>query len=380
MKKILATALLAASVVSAAETTPPPAVSFTPYGLSQFRLRYDITTISANDKKSTTGNYSNRIAYKFGVNVKAGDQTTFQFEIGNDWFSTEEVTNIDNATKEIGAFTRYRPYVHLASVNWNPGYMHIMTGIIPIKGTPMLDLIGRSIDTQRKNYTEAGHISWGISTDNSLIGLNAGVPILKDAFKLGVEFTTAMLESRKATAKIDDFRSNASAVALMLGVPMTAGSVTINPQFLVTPSRNLTVDSLSGTKHRDPELAGGLDFLFKFNEAASMNAGVGAAHITNKNSKTGTTPEYKRTGINAAAGTAIKMGPGKLNFDFVISFNKDSMKKDSMEVYPFVDLKYGWNVNKFFTLMPRIRGFWYIYPNETVKTMIRPEIIFTGAF
>jgi hypothetical protein len=380
MKKILATALLAASVVSAAETTQAPAVSFTPYGLSQFRLRYDITTVSANDKKTTTGVYSNRLGAKFGVNVKAGDQTTFQFEIGNDWASTEEVTNIDDATKEIGVFKRYRPYVHLASVNWNPGYMHIMTGIIPIKGTPMLDLIGRSIDKHQKNYAEAGHVNWAITTDNSLIGLNAGVPIFKDAFKLGVEFTTAVLESRKATAFTGDSRTNASAVTMMLGVPMTAGGVTINPQVLMTPSRNLSVDSISGTKNRDPELAGGLDLLFKFSEAASMNAGFGAAHITNKNSKTGTTPEYRRTGINAAAGTAIKMGPGKFTFDFIISFNKDSMKKDSLEVYPFVDLKYGWNVNKYFSLMPRMRGFWYIYPNETVKTMIRPEIIFTGAF
>ncbi len=379
MKNILATALLAASVVSAAETAPPPAVSFTPYGLSQFRFRYDITTVNANDKKATTGNYYNRLGYKFGVNVKAGDQTTFQFEIGNDWASTEEVTNIDDATKEAGVFKRYRPYVHLASVKWNPGYMHIMTGIIPIKGTPMLDLIGRSIDKHQKNYAEAAHTSWAISTDNSLIGLNAGVPILKDAFKLGVEFTTAMLESRKATSQVDEFRSNASAVALMLGVPMTAGGVTINPQFFVTPSRNLSVDP-DGKKNRDPELAGGLNFLFKFSDAASMNTGIGAARISNKNSRSDTIPEYKRTGVNATAGTAIKIGPGKLNFDFQISFNNDSKKKDSLEVYPFVDLKYGWNVNKHFTLMPRMRGFWYIYPNEKVKSLVRPEIIFAGSF
>jgi hypothetical protein len=379
MKKILATALLAASVLSAAETTAPLVVSFTPYGLSQFRLRYDITTVNAKSTKISTGNYTNRLGYKFGVNVKAGDQTSFQFEIGNDWGSTEEVTNIDEVTNESGVYKKYRPYVHLASVNWNPGYMHVMTGIIPIKGSSMLDLIGRSIDKHKKNYAEAAHTNWTITTNNSLIGLNAGVPILKDDFKFGIELTTAMLESRKAKDTAGEFRSNASAIALLLGLPMSAGNVTINPQFIVTPSRNLSVEP-DGKKNRDPEFGAGLDFLFKFNDIASMNAGIGAAHISNKNTKNATTPEYKRTGVNAAAGTAIKMGPGKLNFDFIISFNKDSMKKDSLEVYPFVDLKYGWNVNKYFTLMPRFRSYWYIYPDERVKTILRPEIIFNGSF
>ncbi|HEX2959673.1 MAG TPA: hypothetical protein VHO70_22745 [Chitinispirillaceae bacterium] len=373
MNNILVAVLLAASVVSAAETTQAPAVSFTPYGLSQFRFRYDITSTSRNNTTTSTGNYSNRLGYKFGVTIKAGDQTTFQFEIGNDWTNTEEVTG------DSGVYKMYRPYVHLASVNWNPGYMHIMTGIIPIKNTPMLDLIGRSIDRHKKNYAQAGHINWSITTDNSLIGLNAGAPILSDDFKLGIEFTTAVLESRPAKASVDDFRTNASAVALMLGVPMSTGGVTINPQFIVTPGRNYS-EKNDATKNRDPEIGGGLDFLFKLSDNATLNTGIGAAHISNKNSRDSITPEYRRTGVNAAAGTAIKLGPGKLNLDFVISFNKDSMKKDSLEIYPFVDLKYGWNVNKYFTIMPRFRGFWFIYPDETVKTLIRPEIIFTGSF
>jgi hypothetical protein len=373
MYRTLAAVLITASVIGATETDQASPLSFTPYGLSQFRLRYDFNINNKNDTIAKSGNYSNRIAYKFGVNIKADDQTTFNFEIGNDWASTEEVTG------DSGVYKQYKPYVHLAAVNWDPGYMHIRTGIIPVKGTALLDLIGRSIDKNKKNYGEAGHINWAITTDNSLIGLNTGVPILKDDFKLGIEFTTVVLESRKVAAVVDGFRRNASSVALFFNVPMSAGGLSLNPQLIITPSSNLSTDP-DGKKHRDPEIGGGLDANYKINDAALITAGFGIAHISNENSRTGTTAEYDRTGINATVGTVIKLGPGKLNFDFNISFNDDSKKEDSLQMFPFIDLKYGWSINKYFSIMPRIRGFWYIYPDDRINTLLRPEIIFTGSF
>ena len=56
------------------------------------------------------------------------------------------------------------------------------------------------------------------------------------------------------------------------------------------------------------------------------------------------------------------------------------------DVYPFLDFKYGWAVNKNFVICPRIRFFMgesqaatAIRPYDTRLTT-RPELIFTGVF
>jgi hypothetical protein len=369
MNRILSSILVVIPFFLSVAEEKAPAISFTPFGLSEFRLRYDYFK---NDTLNHTGYYSNRIAYKFGVAVKAGDQTDFLFEIGNDWASTEEVTGNGGKYKE------YKPYVHLASMNWNPGYLHLSTGIITVKGSPMLDLIGNSIDGGKRKYDYAGQINWTLITDNSLIGLNLGAPLTKGDFKIGVEFLTAVIEQRKLTPLTKDAKINASAITLMLGVPMSAGGLTLNPQFLIIPSRNLKIVA-DGEKKRDPEIAGGLDVNYKVNPGLSFRAGFGVAHLSNENSGDSTN-QYDRTGTNWAVGTVIKAGPGKIKCDFVISYNSDSEKNDSTNVYPFVDLKYIWGINKYFSITPRLRGFWYFYPDDHMDRFIRPEIIFTGEF
>jgi hypothetical protein len=164
----------------------------------------------------------------------------------------------------------------------------------------------------------------------------------------------------------------------MLGVPMSTGGLTLNPQFLIIPSRNLKIVA-DGEKKRDPEIAGGLDVNYKVNPGLSFRAGFGVAHLSNENSGDSTN-QYDRTGTNWAVGTVIKAGPGKIKCDFVISYNSDSEKNDSTNVYPFVDLKYIWGINKYFSITPRLRGFWYFYPDDHMDRFIRPEIIFTGEF
>jgi hypothetical protein len=57
-------------------------------------------------------------------------------------------------------------------------------------------------------------------------------------------------------------------------------------------------------------------------------------------------------------------------------------KVDSTQViYPFVDLKYSWAVNKNFTIMPRTRMFFTIPEVKyDMKLQVRPEIILFGTF
>ena len=60
------------------------------------------------------------------------------------------------------------------------------------------------------------------------------------------------------------------------------------------------------------------------------------------------------------------------------------MIPDSRVFFPFVDLKYGWEVNKNFTIMPRTRLFFTRMAKNDPAVMTKfaawPEILIFGTF
>ena len=364
--------MIATFFVTSFAQEKPDGISFTPYGMAMYRLRYNVVRNNDDGNITQSGNYSNRIAYKLGLKVKANEQVSFQFEAGNDSYSTEEVTAVPNN------FNNLHPWFSMAYVNWDPGYMHIAAGIIPVQGSSMLDLIGVSL-LKDKNYAQAAHIAWGVVTNFSVYGLKAGAPITRSDFKLGFDFLTTVLEQRSIPAETRNFRFNGSAVSFIAELPMKYAGLSILPQFMITPSRNFSQDA-DGDKERDMEIAGGMELGYKVSDHITTHAGIGVAKISNHNSKADTVKAYIRRGINFTCGTAMKVGPGKLLFDFNLSSNEDLEKKESKEIYPFIDLKYGWGLNKHFTIMPRVRCYWYNLPENQHNIMTWPELIFTGSF
>ena len=75
----------------------------------------------------------------------------------------------------------------------------------------------------------------------------------------------------------------------------------------------------------------------------------------------------------------IKLGSGKLDIELRIGSQEDKELDDNLTLYPFVDLKYGWAVNKYFVITPRVRLFVSAAENNTTIAT-RPEIMFTGSF
>jgi hypothetical protein len=351
-----------------------PAVStstITWSGMAMLRLREEITSNQYKtgvDSNRAVGTY--QLGYKFGAKIKPNDQVLIQFDIGNNWYST------DNVTGKLSGDTLYTPSFSLAYAQWDPGYMHILAGIIPVKGSAMMDLIGVSLHFN-KSYKKAGHIPWGVYSNFSQTGLKIGMPIMKDAFKLDFDFTAAMIEYRSAAYKADGWKFNCSALELLFDVPMSIAGATIKPQLCLIPNRSYN----SSTNKSDMEAGAGIDLGYKVNNNVNLRAGFGYAHNSNTNSHEGS-KNFDRTGLNSNIGTTIGMGPGKFDFDFNLSTEKDEKDTDVNDVYPFVDIKYAYNgLNKNFIITPRCR-FFLTYPNAKYDAIytIRPEVIITSAF
>jgi hypothetical protein len=402
---VFAVLMVVAGVVFAADGTPAavkpakpaPAVAPAPaaitwYGMAMLRLREEIITNARTGGSSEeSATYSNQIGYKIGAKVKPNDAVSLQFELGNDWYGIEEVKGIPG--NYLGKRNPLTPWFSLAFVQWDPGYMHIIAGIIPVKGTALMDMLGVSI-VYNKIYARAAHLQWGVLTNFSQTGLRIGAPILKDGFKLGVDLMSAVIEQRPAILGIDSMNLNASAVEFLLEAPMSCCAFTATPQVFVIPDRSYN----KMTEKGDMELGVGADFGYKLSEAVSFRAGVAYAQNSNENSygpndtvlsdpfntgssKTRDTVMYKRSGVNVTLGGSARLGPGKFDADVNLSTDKNAQNANIDDQYVFVDLKYGWLLNKNFILMPRVRLF--ISMPKTgydSKLTTRPELIFNGTF
>jgi hypothetical protein len=365
---------------------------FTFYGMAQLRLREDILSNKAkNGVDSLSATFQYPLGYKVGVKVKPNDQALLQFELGNDWYATDVATGIPgNYYKNRDPMT---PWFSLAFAQWDPGYLHIQAGIIPVRGSPLMDLLGVSI-LYNKKYEFAAHTPWGVVTNFSQTGLRVGAPILKDDMQLGVDLMGAMVEQRSVAAGANTWNYNASALEFLGEIPFSFQGLTATPQAFAVVDRSFN----KATNQGDMEIGVGADLVYKCCEPASLRAGFGYAQNSNdysyapgertlKNplnpSDTSTTAVMpsERSGINVNVGTTVKLGPGKFDFDFNISTDKDAKDSTVDDVYPFFDLKYGWIVNKNFVIKPRLR-FYIVEPKEVYNSKLttRPELIFEGSF
>lgn len=358
----------------------PENFSLTPYGMAQYRLRYEFLSVKSEGESASSGNYSNTIGYKVGLKASVNSEVDFQFEIGNDWGSTETVS-ADNSNMTNNRANLY-PYFSLAFVRWNPGYMHIQAGRIPIKGTSATDILGislqRSNNGKKIRYESCSHQPWVASTNGTMDGLMIGAPISKKEFKLGVDLFTTVIAQRTAPLS-EDFLKNADGVMVMLEIPMSYKGLTLLPQFIAIPYRNY--DKIA--KEKDHELMGGLQGDMKISQGFSLRFGYGfAVFYQNVISDSSSIKDVavKQIAMNGGVGTSLELGPGKLDLDFKIGSDDDQKAQLDKQIFPYIETLYTWALNKHFSIRPRLRFF--ITTTETEKTTVksRPELIFNGSF
>jgi hypothetical protein len=374
-----------APIVALAPVVAPAAPILAWSGLAMLRLREEMLFNKLNKlqtgKKEESATFSYQIAYKVGLKANPSKNVLLQFELGNDWYATEEALGIPgNYYTKRDPMT---PWFCLAYAQWDPGYMHIQAGIIPVRGTPLMDLLGVSLFFDR-SYKMAAHLPWGVVTNFSQTGLRLGAPIVKGPITVGVDAMSAIIQQRYIKVGLDTLKLNPAAVEFELEAPITADALTVTPQVFIIPNRSY----YKGTGKSDMEMGVGLDGGYKVSDDLKFRAGFGYAQNSNKKSFSANnipdTIEFDRSGINANVGSTIKLGPGKLDVDFNVSTEKNKLDTNVNDLYGFADLKYGWALEKNFILMPRIR-FFYTKPKADAtayssKLTARPELIFAGSF
>lgn len=380
-----------------APASAPAGIQATFYGMGMTRIREIVYSNSRKDGGTESAtDFQYKLAYKIGVKIKVNDQVSGQFEIGNDWYACETVDAINAGNLlSLSRASQKRdfvtPYFSLAYMKWNPGCMYIDAGIIPVGGSSLLDLIGNGMlwgAGSGSAYKMAAHIPWGVITNFSVPGIRLGMPVLKDDFKLGIDVTSTILEERAVKAAVDSvFLHNNSAIMIMADFPMSSGALTVKPTFIINLNRFYRDSgrALIDIKDKaDNEIGFGLEAGYKINPSACLRLGFGYAQMSNENSKLPADAAIEEQGINGTIGTTLKLGPGKLDFDFNLSTDENKKIADSKVLYPFVDLKYGWAVNKNFIIMPRTRLF-FTTPaknDATYKSKFYtwPEIMLFGTF
>lgn len=410
MRKILSmiAVLMAAGVVLAADGTQVPATAKVPavataptmitwYGMAMLRLREEIeTNTKTGGSMEEKAVFSHQLGYKIGAKVKPNDIVLLQFELGNDWSGTDLVQGIP------GNYLTRRdpntPWFSLAFVQWDPGYMHIAAGIIPVKGSGLMDLLANSIINTVsgvKGYSSSAFNQWGVITNFSQTGLRIGAPVLTGDFKLGVDIMSAIIEHRTVNYGIDTMRLNGSAMEFLVEAPLSCCSFTAVPQVFIIPNRSF--DTSARSEKGDMEIGAGVDAGYKLNDGVTFRASVGYAQNSNTNSYKADSiykdpfdktkgkmlaKQFENSGTIITIGSSVKMGPGK--FDVDVNYSMDKNAKDLNNVddsYLFVDMKYGWLLNKNFIVMPRLRFFYSTFKNVyDSKLRIRPEIILNGTF
>ncbi|MCL2183416.1 MAG: hypothetical protein FWB85_08110 [Chitinispirillia bacterium] len=381
----------------APEAKPASKLQVTPYGSVQYRLRENITTRSDDDNSATTMDYSNRLCWRVGLKAVVDEQLSLQFQIGNDWGAAENINWNSNHGPRSRVGTQ-NLYVHLASARWNPGYMFIEAGVVPLNSNGTLDLLESSLNSSssKQGYGEAGYNGWS-DMNNSMIGIRLGAPILKDDIKLGVELFQSVINNRQQTIPAnlaDDPAANPASPLFVLTVPVEAGAFKVTPEVTAVLNRNYN----SATEKGDHEYIIGLAGSYKVNSDISVSFNGGYGMVSNEESESGaysdpanapggTFTPYNSNGLLVGAGTSIKAGPGTIqiavNYNTAVNSESSATEDATKSGYLYTDLRYAMKVHKNFSVVPRYRTYTTTYPEASANNsqmVNRFELIFEGSF
>lgn len=369
---------LSCGLVIALATAALSGVVVTPYGHAQYRLRMKayVRDSASGDENivSKKYEYKNRIAYFLGTKAVFDEQFLLQFQIGNDWVFTGPVDW--EANNNWMAKSGNYPFFHLAYAAWDPGAFHLAFGIQPLVSHGPLDLLERSI--RGNAYDLAAWLSWPVGTNNSMMGLSVGAPVLTNDFKLGIDLFSTVVTDRPDQF-LEDPAINPNGILNVVTVPMAAGKLSIAPQAYAL----LFKEYSSVTGEGDHEFGAGFSARYALGDKSYLRVLAAGSRNSNENSRLDSEALVTYQGIIAGVSGSFAAGPGSISAAFTWSSSENIEVEESIAHYLYSDLKYGWGVRKGLVLMPRVRTFTML-PNEssdiTYQLEIRPELIFIGSF
>ena len=383
--------LFAASLILLLAGLAAAELEVTPYGVVHYRLRGDLQTASGNDTSASFLNYSNRLSWRGGARAKVGDQVSLQLQIGNDWILTEDVSWRANNLPGARAGGQ-NLYVHIASFKWNPGPLFLEAGVLPLVSNGTLDLLDASLS--QGHYQRAGWWGWLTETNNSLIGLRVGVPIVQGDIKVGAELFQSIIEPRGKSYGSND---NPPSILLVLNTPVTAGALKVTPELTAVVNRNYN----QATEAGDHEIIGGLSAAYKVNDGLTVGAQGGYGTVSNEASEVGRygagiytavpaedVAQYKSNAVFLSANASLKAGPGtallEVKYNSAANSFNDDTKNATARDYFFTDLRYSWKPHANIAVIPRYRTYFVSHP-ENVGTwnselLHRFEVMLEGSF
>jgi len=418
---VVAQAAAPAPALEPPKAEPPKSgPEFKFYGAAQYRLRGRIWSATgpdaAGEKEEVSGSsfdYLNLFGWNAGVNVKVDDQLSLQIQIGNDWGANEAVSwESNNASGGNSRLGFNNLYVHLAYATWNPGYLYLSGGVVPLSTGGALDLLERSLATG--SYNEAIYQTWAAHVNNSIIGLKLGVPIVKEGVKVAAELTTSIINQRSQgllgpgwdALVVEEPKSNPSSVFLALNIPVVAGDFKLTPEFVTVINRNYNATLEKG----DHEILFGAIASYKVSPILSFNASGAYGQLDNENSQIGAYRDattrtvaaakiddfkdsptyYSSKGYLVGVGTSVKAGPGTFAFDLKyqnsVNDATDDTKDQTNTGNIYVDPRYTIALHPKFSIAPRWRVYYNTYEDTEksghIKSKLenRPELILTGTF
>jgi hypothetical protein len=392
--------VLAGAVVVMVGSAVMAQTQVTPYGASQYRLRFQGNTMTNSaDETFSSFDYSNRLCWRVGLRAKVDDQFSAQFQIGNDWGAAENVSwNANNSPRGRAlsgiSLTRnaegdvtgaslvgaHNLYVHLASFRWNPGPFFLEAGVVPLNSNGTLDLLEASLNRNAGAATRyAGAIfnGWG-DVNNSMIGLKLGMPIVKEGVKVGAELFQTVIDPRTQSLS-QDAPANPPSILVVLSVPVDAGDFKITPEITGVANRFYSTATEAG----DHEIIVGLAGSYKVNDGISLNFRGGFGMLSNAKSKSETAALVNDNGILFGLGTTVKAGPGNIQFAVDYSSTENTEVENTNHGYVYTDLRYAYRVHPRVTVTPRYRTYSTMFPEggaNKFRMDNRFEMIIEGSF
>jgi len=383
---------IAAGILIAAFVSISDGIVVTPYGMAEYRLRGELyATVPKSGERAKEYAYSNQLAYMVGLKAFPSQHVQFQFEIGNDWHWTEQVhVSGDNFLAKRNPLV---PWFSLAYAQWDPGYLHLQAGIVPVKEAAVMDLVGLSI-YWGTTYAGAAHLPWDVISNLSMPGVRIGAPFINDKFMLAVDLFSSILDQRTPIPAISAlYRQTWSSPIFILDVPIHYQSLSVIPKFVAIVNRFYRNDAVV-TDKSDNEFAGGIDAVYPVSGNFSLRAGIGAARVSNANTWSERdsvmnaqnvkiqAPRWDRLGVEGKIGTSVVLAHGTLDVELALNTDEYTDNAESRTAWDVLDIRYGWNINKNFMIMPRVRlfGNQSFAPNGIDNIRAWPELIFSGSF
>jgi len=345
-----------------------------PYGLAQYSFEWEYS--SENNKKyNSIFETCNKIGIYYGFFLELNTKLTFQFQFGNDWSLINKANYpLDNpvTVSEKSYLPFSFPFIHLAYIQWNPGYFYIQTGKIPVENYGPLDLIERSLATD--NFEGAAWIGWSTATNFSLLGAKTGLHLFNGFFSPEI-FATLINKSNNVS---QNNPKKPPSFLYIFNMSFIEGRFSIAPQIIIVSNRNY--DNLS--EQAINEIGLGFRSSYMLNRSNIFYTSCAWARLKNYNSKYLDNSSCDYRGFQLAAGTSLERGKVLMELETRYSRATESGELDSKSHFIYCQLKSKLSLGRFISIIPQIRFFQVFYSKvaKPVKFLLCPEVIFRGQF